>query len=116
LFIRELAKIMAAATDDVPDVAAVVVEERVTTVLVASGTESEKETVEVESTSIVQVEKKISKEKKRVNPPREKKAKSSLPNQEGREKKLAPKEKKPKKMPKAANGPAAAHPSYLLVL
>jgi hypothetical protein len=58
LFIRELAKIMAAATDDVPDVAAVVVEERVTTVLVASGTESEKETVEVESTSIVQVEKK----------------------------------------------------------
>jgi histone H1/5 len=51
-----------------------------------------------------------------VNPPREKKAKSSLPNQEGREKKLAPKEKKPKKMPKAANGPAAAHPSYLLMV
>ncbi len=124
LFIRELAKIMAAATDHAPDVAAaiaaVVVEERVTTVLAASGTESEKETVEVESTSIIQVEKKISKEKKRVNPPREKKAKSSLPNQEDREKKqlkkLAPKEKKPKKMPKAANGPAAAHPSYLLVL
>ncbi|CAK9238602.1 unnamed protein product [Sphagnum troendelagicum] len=116
---------MAAATDDVPDVAAavaaVVVEERVTTVLATSGTESEKETVEVESTSIIQVEKKISKEKKRVNPPREKKAKSSLPNQEDREKKkqlkkLAPKEKKPKKMPKAANGPAAAHPSYLLMV